>query len=67
MAQISVIMPAYNAAQTIRQTIESVLKQTFSDFELIVVNDGSTDGTFTILTTIRTSIKAISEFKKERL
>jgi glycosyltransferase involved in cell wall biosynthesis len=38
-------MPAYNAAPTIRVAIESVLAQTRGDFELIVVDDGSTDGT----------------------
>lgn len=42
---ISVIMPAYNAERTIRQAIDSILSQTFSDFELIVINDCSKDGT----------------------
>lgn len=40
---ISVIIPLYNKEQSIAGTIEQVLKQTFSDFEIIVVNDGSTD------------------------
>jgi glycosyltransferase involved in cell wall biosynthesis len=40
---VSVIVPAYNAAPFIAQTIESVLNQTFRDFEVIVVNDGSPD------------------------
>ena len=40
---VSVIVPAYNAAQFIAQTIVSVLGQTFRDFEVIVVNDGSPD------------------------
>lgn len=42
---ISVIIPAYNAEKTIFETIESVLQQTFSDFEIIVIDDGSTDRT----------------------
>lgn len=45
---VSVIIPAYNCENTLSQTIESVLSQTFSDFELIIVNDGSTDKTFFI-------------------
>src|SRR4051812_14236148 len=41
----SVIIPAYNAANTIRKTLESLQKQTFKDFEILVVDDGSTDNT----------------------
>ncbi len=40
---ISVIIPLYNKEQRIKATVESVLSQTFSDFEIIIVNDGSTD------------------------
>ena len=42
---ISVIVPAYNVEQYITRSIESVLAQTYTDFELLVVNDGSDDGT----------------------
>lgn len=42
---VSVILPAYNADSTIRSTIESILEQTFPDFELIIIDDGSTDDT----------------------
>jgi glycosyltransferase involved in cell wall biosynthesis len=45
---VSVIMPAYNATRFIDQTIESVLQQTFTDFELLIVDDGSTDRTLEI-------------------
>ncbi|MEZ4791901.1 MAG: glycosyltransferase family A protein [Gelidibacter sp.] len=40
----SIIIPLYNKEKHIKATLESVLAQTFSDFEVIVVNDGSTDG-----------------------
>jgi glycosyltransferase involved in cell wall biosynthesis len=52
MPKISVIIPAYNSEQTIRETITSVLNQTFTDFELIVINDGSTDNTLSLLQNI---------------
>ena len=45
MVKISVIIPAYNAEQYIKQCIECCLKQTYHDFEIIVVNDGSLDTT----------------------
>lgn len=45
MPKVSVVLPAYNAAQFIRQTIASITAQSFHDFEIIVVDDGSTDAT----------------------
>ena len=44
MRRCSVIIPLYNKVADILATVQSVLEQSFSDFELIVVNDGSTDG-----------------------
>ena len=41
--KVSVVMPAYNAAQFIRPAVDSILAQTFGDFELIILTDGSTD------------------------
>ena len=43
MPLISVIIPLYNKEQFIEATLLSVLNQTFSDFEIIIINDGSTD------------------------
>ena len=45
----AVVMPAYNAASTIERTVKSILAQTMGDLLLIVVDDGSTDGTAAIL------------------
>jgi glycosyltransferase involved in cell wall biosynthesis len=53
MPTISVVIPAYNAERTVLETIESVQQQAFSDFEIIVINDGSTDGTLKLLQSIQ--------------
>ena len=47
--KISVIIPVYNGEKTIKRCLDSVLNQTFDDFEVIAVNDGSTDKTLEIL------------------
>ena len=44
MPKLSVIVPIYNTEKYLRECIDSILMQTFTDFELILVNDGSTDG-----------------------
>ncbi|CAC5346041.1 MULTISPECIES: glycosyltransferase [Planktothrix] len=55
MPLISVIIPVFNGEKTIYYTIESVLNQTFTDFELIIINDGSTDSTLDIISSINDS------------
>jgi glycosyltransferase involved in cell wall biosynthesis len=53
MSIISVIIPVFNAEKTIKETIDSVLKQTLSDFEIIIINSGSTDSTSLIISQIK--------------
>ncbi|MGL5902076.1 MAG: glycosyltransferase family 2 protein, partial [Cetobacterium sp.] len=45
MVGISVIMATYNRASTIERAVKSVLNQTFKDFELVIIDDGSKDNT----------------------
>lgn len=45
---ISIIVPVYNAERYLRQCIESILEQTYKDFELILIDDGSNDGSYNI-------------------
>ena len=46
---VSIVMPAYNCQETVLESINSVIKQTYSKFELIIVDDGSKDNTYKIL------------------
>ncbi len=53
--EVSIIMPTYNRAEEIRESIDSVLNQTFQDFELIIVNDGGSDGIENIIVSYNSS------------
>lgn len=53
MELISIILPVYNGEKTIRETITSVLNQTYKNFELIIINDGSRDATLDMIYTIQ--------------
>ncbi|MDO7174084.1 glycosyltransferase family 2 protein [Mariniflexile sp. AS56] len=57
MPFFSIIIPLYNKENYVQATLESVLKQTFSDFEIIIINDGSTDK----------SVEAVNKFKDSRI
>lgn len=58
---VSVVIPAYNAAWCVRKAIDSVLAQTFRDFELIVVDDGSTDDTPSVLASYGGAIRVLRQ------
>ena len=53
--KISVVMSIYNGEKHLRESIESILNQTFTDFEFIIVNDGSTDGSLEIIESYKDS------------
>ncbi len=59
MPLVSVIIPTYNRASVLPRAIKSVLGQTFSDFELLVVDDGSDDSTADILETFEGKLKPL--------
>lgn len=46
---VSVIIPVYNAQEGIKQCIDSLLNQSFTDFEIILINDGSTDNSLEVI------------------
>jgi len=50
--KVTILMPAYNASLYIKESIESMLNQSFSDFELLIINDGSKDNTSEVVKSI---------------
>ncbi len=61
MTKVSVIIPTYNAENTILDTVQSALNQTFSDIEVVVSDDGSIDNTLILLEQVKDSrLKIIS-------
>ena len=60
MAKVSVIIPVYNGAATIGRALASVFAQTFTDYEVVVVNDGSTDDTASVLSRYGDRIRVIT-------
>jgi glycosyltransferase involved in cell wall biosynthesis len=64
---ISIIIPTYNRAQLIPQALDSVLSQTYTHWECLVVDDGSTDNTFQILKDYQEKDSRIKFFSRDRL
>ena len=62
---ISVVIPAYNAAAFISKTLDTVLKQTYKNFEVIIVNDGSKDNTLDIIKEYEKKDNRIRVFSQE--
>jgi glycosyltransferase involved in cell wall biosynthesis len=59
--RVAVIIPVYNGEQTIAATIESVVAQSFRDFEVIVIDDGSTDATPSILERFNSRVRILKQ------
>ncbi len=59
MPEVSIVIPLYNQADFIEENIESLSKQTFKDFETIVVNDGSTDNSLKIIKELQKKYKEL--------
>lgn len=51
--KVSIIIPAYNCENTISKTIDSILAQSYENFEIVIINDGSTDGTVSVINSYR--------------
>lgn len=63
---VSIVMPAYNAEKYIEQSIKSVLEQTYTDYELIIVDDCSTDGTARVVEKMAAGDSRIVFLKAEK-
>ena len=62
--KISVLMPVYNGVQFLDRSIKSILSQTFYNFEYIIINDGSTDGSLKIINSYKDSRIKIINYSK---
>lgn len=65
MPAVSVLLPVHNGGQYIETAVRSILTQTFRDFELLILDDGSTDGTAAILARLSTADERIRVISRE--
>lgn len=65
--KVSVVLPVYNGGNVISEAIESILNQSYKNFELIIVNDGSTDNTAEIIESYRKKDSRIKVISQENL
>ncbi|MEI4828894.1 glycosyltransferase family 2 protein [Bacillus sp. FJAT-53711] len=65
MSKVSIVVPIYNTGEKLHKCIKSILSQTFKDFELILVNDGSTDKSLTICKKYQQQDKRITVINKK--
>ena len=63
---ISIVMPAYNCEQYISQAVESVIKQTYEEWELIIIDDCSKDGTYTLIKNIAEQDSRIRIYQNDK-
>lgn len=62
---VSIVVPVYNGEKYLKKTIESILEQTYSSFELLLINDGSSDASAKLIDTLVTTDSRIKGFTKE--
>lgn len=65
MSLVTIIIPAFNAEKYIHKCLESVVHQSFPDFDVIIINDGSSDGTENILKEYKAKYSFINYYNKE--
>lgn len=60
-ARVSVIVPVYNGAATVAAALDSILAQSFTDFEIVAVDDGSTDGSIAVLERYQPRVRVLTQ------
>ena len=63
---ISVIMSTYNSEETVKKSIESIISQSYRNFELLIIDDASTDSTFKIISSYQAKYKNIKIFQNQK-